>query len=140
MPERFAALIRLYAAQEDDVRRRIGALETRRAAVLERIAGLEGERTAAAGWSEPALREQAVRFWTQVTARIADARTELARGEREIDVLRGELAEVHRQRSTFEKLAERDERAAEQRVRRIEGRRLDEFATMRRILAAGVQP
>ena len=140
MVERFRALIRLHAAREDDVRRRIGALETQRAAVLERITKLEAERSAAEHWSQPELREQAVRFWSLVTSRITTAGIELARGDREIDVLRGELAEAHRQRATFEKLAERDATVAGQRALRAEGRRLDEFAAVRRILAAGAQP
>lgn len=140
MAERFHALIRLHAAREDDVRRRIGVMETQRSSVLERIAMLEAERAAAVQLSEPAMREQAMRFWVLVTSRITAAGIELARGEREIDVLRGDLAEAHRQRVTFEKLAERDAKAAERRALRTEGRRHDEFAAVRRILAAGAQP
>lgn len=140
MPKRFSALIRLHAAREDEVRRRIGALETQRSAVLERITGLESERATAACWNDSALREQAVRFWALITARITAAGVELTKSERDIDVLRIELAEAHRQRATFEKLAERDARAAQQRALRIEGRRHDEFAAVRRILAAGAKP
>jgi flagellar export protein FliJ len=139
MAERFGALIRLHAAREDDLRRRIGTLENQRSTLLAGIAGLEVERSAAAQWSAPALREQAVRYWALITSRITDAGLVLARCEREIDGLRGELAEAHRQRATFEKLAERDARVAARRALRAEARELDEFAAVRRIIAAGAR-
>ena len=113
---RFQALVDLYAAQEDEARKRVGALEYRRADAQQRVADNERERAAAGNEVSIAFREAYAAYWRLIGDRIRQIRAEIVDIDRQIVEAREQLIAVHRQHATFTRLRDRDLR--EQRVRR----------------------
>jgi flagellar export protein FliJ len=132
MPEaRFTNLMELYEREEDEARRAVGARERERTELLDRAAAIESRRTAASQAVPFELRQQLVRYWSQVGTELQGISKSVSACEEAIVSARAALVEAHRRVATFAKLRERDAFAERRRLERREARRLDEHANIR---------
>jgi len=128
-PERFKLLHDLHREREDSIKRRIGVAEARRRDLVARRDELAASRdTAARGVQENiALRETFVRYWHRIGDEMGDMSRHIANCDQEIDGLRRELVEAHRQTAAFGKLRDRDRVAVAKRDELRQARMLDDL-------------
>jgi flagellar export protein FliJ len=131
---RFQALIELYAAREESVRKRLGELEGKRRDVIAYRDHLVAERAGAAR-PEPRFRDVYSRYWVRMSQAIEAAHATIAAIDGEVEKTRRELIEAHRVHQTFLKLRERDLKELARKRERQEAKLIDELGA-RRWLAA----
>ena len=129
MTIRFAAIRTLYQEREDRCKADLGRLEGQRAGLVHAVTAIVAERQSAlAGPVAPQLRDQLLAFCAASQQRERMAVQTLSAHDARIAEARSALATAHRDRTTIEKLQERDRTVARQRSERREQRELDEFA------------
>ncbi len=138
---RFQQLLNLTIHEEDEVKRRLAIKDGQIAELDAKIARLWQEHDAALEEKAQALlagRMDTVRLYHPYLLRLTRTREhheeEKERLQAQREKIVAELAEKRRQRKTYEKIRERDEKAYRKEQLRLDQKRLDGFTSRRDLL------